>query len=75
MDEFESDHCPVCHKVVQVSNIEISETIRERFGNEIYVPGDDIVTISRNETDEKQRSDIVKFLEESRPPEIAPVGE
>lgn len=63
MAEFESDHCPVCNKIVDVNtNAEISDEMRQRFGDRIYVPGEDIDRIRLTESDEQQRHDIEALL-------------
>lgn len=70
MEEFESEHCPVCHKIVDVNtNIKISEEMERNLGDLIYRPGDDVST-DLTEDQEKQRRELEQYLEENKAPEI-----
>lgn len=70
MVEFESDHCPVCHKIINVNtNVEVTSEMRDKLGDRIYIPGDDMREIGLTESEEQQRRELEELLRPEDTPE------
>lgn len=67
MDEFESDHCPVCHRQVEVhTDIQLTPEQEQLFGDEIYRPGDKVEPAVYTSEQEAQRRELEEFLNQNR---------
>lgn len=50
--EYDKERCPVCNEAIGGIDPKVSDEIREKYGDEIYVPGE-VVTLEANYSEDE----------------------
>lgn len=64
MDEWQTEHCPVCHKPIGSGGVVDQKTI-EKYGDQIYKPGEDLDEVTSSMEEEDRRAELTEFLRQT----------